>query len=141
MAVGKLPEGEPCGKFGGGRARNVSEYQRVGSADEIPPGGAKRFLLGTIYVAVFHTEDGYVAIDDACSHRGEPLSAGTLEGGVLTCRFHGARYELATGRCKGRPGKGDVGVHQVRVVGDELQVLLGEVLSHPPSDDDWFDYA
>ena len=32
-----------------------------------------------------------------CPHLGMPLSAGKVENGTITCRFHGAEFDLATG--------------------------------------------
>lgn len=119
----------------------MADFIQVAKVSDIPSGGAKRFPCGETYVAIFHTDDGFVAIDDACTHRGEPLSAGEVVDGILTCRYHGARFELDTGKCLGRPGRGDVGRHEVRISGDDVEVRLGEVRSRPPDDDDWFDYA
>ena len=37
------------------------------------------------------------AMEDACPHAGVPLSDGTLEGGVITCRAHGWPFDVRTG--------------------------------------------
>jgi nitrite reductase/ring-hydroxylating ferredoxin subunit len=119
----------------------VAEFVQVARVEEIPLGSGRRVRCKGHDVAVFHTPDGFLAFDDACSHRGESLAAGEIEDGVLTCKFHGARFDVASGGCLTRPGPGDVGVHEVRVVDEHVEVRLGEILSVPPTDDDWFDYA
>ncbi len=119
----------------------MADYVKVAKVSDVPPGSGRRVLCGETYVAVFNTGEGLVALDDPCTHRGEPLSSGEIVDGVLTCKFHGARFDVANGKCLARPGRGDVGRHEVRVAGSDIEVRLGEVLSHPPTDDDWFDYA
>lgn len=50
-------------------------------------------------VVLYRTEAGTVAaLDDRCLHRWAPLSKGFLEGDLLVCGYHGARY-AADGRC------------------------------------------
>ncbi len=49
-------------------------------------------LLGDDY-AVWRTADGaLVAAPDRCPHREAPLSIGTLDGGELTCAYHGWKF-------------------------------------------------
>ncbi len=44
------------------------------------------------------SHDGEIhAVDNRCPHMGFPLSAGTVEDGLLTCHWHHARFELACG--------------------------------------------
>ena len=43
------------------------------------------------------------AYPNACTHLGMPLHDGELRDGVLTCRYHGFRYRLATGECLTAP--------------------------------------
>ena len=38
------------------------------------------------------------AIDSACSHRGGPLEQGKMDGYEVSCPWHGALYDVRTGR-------------------------------------------
>src|SRR6516164_2716727 len=43
-------------------------------------------------------EDGQVfALDNRCPHMGFPLERGSIDDGILTCHWHHARFELASG--------------------------------------------
>ena len=43
-------------------------------------------------------EGGHVfALDNRCPHMGFPLDCGSIEDGILTCHWHHARFELASG--------------------------------------------
>lgn len=55
-------------------------------------------LLGRRYVVWRATDGSVVAAPDRCPHREAPLSAGTVDDGVLTCPYHGWSFG-AEGRC------------------------------------------
>jgi nitrite reductase (NADH) small subunit len=48
-------------------------------------------------LALFNVDGAYYAIDDACPHRGGPLSEGDLDGLVVSCPWHGWAWDVTTG--------------------------------------------
>jgi nitrite reductase/ring-hydroxylating ferredoxin subunit len=42
--------------------------------------------------------DKYCAIANKCPHVGLPLARGKFENGVITCPFHGSKFEICTGK-------------------------------------------
>jgi toluene monooxygenase system ferredoxin subunit len=66
-------------------------------ADELWIGEMKGVLVDGRRVLVLRLEDGVFAYEDRCAHLGVPLSEGTLEAGVLTCRAHHFQYDARTG--------------------------------------------
>jgi nitrite reductase/ring-hydroxylating ferredoxin subunit len=48
-------------------------------------------------LALFAEGDGVRAVDNRCPHMGFPLHRGTLHDGILTCHWHHARFDVATG--------------------------------------------
>ncbi|HEV3415342.1 MAG TPA: Rieske 2Fe-2S domain-containing protein [Pirellulales bacterium] len=48
-------------------------------------------------IAVFAHGDKVSAVDNRCPHLGFPLHRGTVEDGILTCHWHHARFDLASG--------------------------------------------
>ena len=38
------------------------------------------------------------AMDGACSHHGGPLEQGTMEDSIITCPWHGARFDVTTAK-------------------------------------------
>lgn len=48
-------------------------------------------------VVVFWHDDQPYAIEDRCPHLGFPLHRGTVEAGLVTCHWHHARFDLASG--------------------------------------------
>ena len=48
-------------------------------------------------ICLARTAAGVSAFDDACPHRGTPLSEGRLRGTVLTCAAHTWEFDVRTG--------------------------------------------
>jgi toluene monooxygenase system ferredoxin subunit len=49
------------------------------------------------HLLVVRGEGGVCVFRDRCPHQGYPLSEGTLEDGVLTCRVHRHSFDAASG--------------------------------------------
>lgn len=94
----------------------------VARVGEIEPGACRIVRLGDVPVAVFHVDGAYHAIEDVCTHDGGPLAEGVLEGCVIECPRHGARFDVRTGAVLSAPAFAPVPVYDVRVEGDAIQV-------------------
>src|SRR5262249_49406333 len=97
-------------------------FTKVATVEEIPPGLGKGVVVGGRKVAVFNSGGEFFALEDNCPHRGAPLSEGTCEGRELTCPWHGARFDLATGANLSPPAQTGVAAFKVQVVVDEVEV-------------------
>jgi nitrite reductase/ring-hydroxylating ferredoxin subunit/uncharacterized membrane protein len=62
-------------------------------------------------VAVARTEEGYVAFQDRCTHKGGPLSDGALMCGRVQCPWHGSQFDVKTGEVKCGPAAKDIAVY------------------------------
>lgn len=74
------------------------EYIKVASLNELPPGRMKRVEVAGRYVALVNVEGTVYALDNNCPHQGGPLAFGDLDGEVITCPWHGWRWNARTGR-------------------------------------------
>jgi len=97
-------------------------FVTVAKVGEIPQGGRKIVRLDDQPVAIFHLDDGYYAIDDVCTHDGGPVAEGPLEGQVIECPRHGARFDVKTGAVLRLPAVAPVATYRVRVENEEIQV-------------------
>ena len=69
--------------------------------------------------------DGDVyALQDRCSHQDFPLSDGELEGTKLECIYHGAKFDVASGRAVALPAIRPVKTYPVKVEGTDVLVEL-----------------
>lgn len=102
----------------------MSEFMTAAKASEIPPGASKLVQLGTKPVAIFNIGGNYFAIDDRCPHRGGPLSEGTLKDGIISCPWHGACFELSTGKALSGPTSHGLNLFRTKVEGDDILVEI-----------------
>lgn len=80
------------------RRRAAEQLISVGRADELPPGSMKEAIHLGRSIVVANIEGTYVAFQNSCLHYGVKLSDGTLNGDVVTCRWHQWRYCPLTGK-------------------------------------------
>jgi 3-phenylpropionate/trans-cinnamate dioxygenase ferredoxin subunit len=97
-------------------------FMTVAKVGEIPEGGVKVVRVDDDPVAVFHVGGQYYALADLCTHDGGELSDGTLDGYVIECERHGARFDIRTGAVLAMPATAAVPRHAVRVIGDQIQL-------------------
>ncbi|HEY3187996.1 MAG TPA: nitrite reductase small subunit NirD [Solirubrobacteraceae bacterium] len=88
--------------------------------DDVPLGEGRAVTVGERRVAVFHTRDGWYALDDACPHLGGPLADGLLADRSVTCPLHERRFDLRTGEALGQGCH--VAAHRVELVDGEVFV-------------------
>ena len=48
-------------------------------------------------ICVWYNEGNPVAVDNRCPHMGFPLSRGSIHDGIITCHWHHARFDAASG--------------------------------------------
>ena len=75
----------------------IDERVRAGSAADLERDGRLLTKVGAVPVVVVWHEGRAWAIEDRCPHLGFPLHQGTVEAGLLTCHWHHARFDLASG--------------------------------------------
>ena len=104
----------------------------IGSLDDIPREGARVVRTAAGCVAVFRTADDAVfAIDDACPHKGGPLSEGIVHGHSVTCPLHNWVISLETGKALGAD-VGETRSHRLKV--EAGRILLDAVALQPASE-------
>ena len=94
----------------------------VARVAEMPVGTVRAVEAGGCRLALCHTESGFYAVDDRCSHEEASLAEGTLQGALLECPRHGARFDVTTGRPMTLPAVVPVTRYPVRVDGDQVSV-------------------
>ncbi len=104
----------------------MSQFVTVAKVGSIPEGTGSALAVGDKLVALFNLGGGqYWAIDDCCPHMGASLAAGHLEGDIVTCPWHAWRFRVTDGTWCDNP-RIKTKAFEVRVVGDDIQVLVPE---------------
>jgi 3-phenylpropionate/trans-cinnamate dioxygenase ferredoxin subunit len=103
----------------------VGEFVKVATLDQLPPGSLLNAEMPDgLKICLAHTLDGeFYAITDRCTHRDFPMSNGSLHGGAtIECAWHGARFDLATGRAIRLPAIKAIETFEVKVDGNDILV-------------------
>lgn len=104
----------------------ADRFVRVASLDDVPPGTLLGVEADGHRICLVNTEGEIYALRDNCSHRDFPLSAGELDGDELECTWHGARFDVRTGRALCLPAVRPVKTYEVRVEEGEIYVGLDD---------------
>ncbi|MGW6793970.1 bifunctional 3-phenylpropionate/cinnamic acid dioxygenase ferredoxin subunit [Streptomyces chartreusis] len=75
-------------------------------------------------IALFNVDDEYFAIDDTCTHGESSLADGYVDGDVVECAWHFAKFCIRTGAVLGLPATCPVNAYAVKVEGDDVFVDL-----------------
>lgn len=76
-------------------------WHPIGPAEAIVEGQASVHAVNGWQVLLTRHDDAIVAVNDRCTHAAARLSTGRIRRGALMCPLHGARFDLADGRCIG----------------------------------------
>ena len=87
------------------------------------PGESKIVNANGTDIALFNVDGEFFAISNICLHRGGPLGEGFVEGDVVTCPWHGWRYNVKTGANAMIPSQ-KVASYQVKIEGNNILVAL-----------------
>ena len=94
----------------------------VGMVDDLKKVGCLVAKLGNQPVCVVWHEGRAYAVDDRCPHLGFPLHRGSVHDGLLTCHWHHARFDLASGSTLD-PFADDVRAYPVEIDGDRVVIV------------------
>ena len=107
--------------------RKKAPARRVHVAD-IAEGGMTTTKAGDREILLAKVAGAIYAIDNACGHSGYPLDQGSLEGYVVTCRWHDAQFDLRSGAMLA-PGRALKPIARFRVTcAADGSIEIGEAL-------------
>jgi nitrite reductase/ring-hydroxylating ferredoxin subunit len=92
-------------------AARLTKWVNAGPLRDFPDGTPRELRLLSRRVTVVREGDQVYAMNALCSHArlplaglpGSPIKAYPLRDGCITCPFHGARFEVATGKVVRQP--------------------------------------
>lgn len=98
-------------------------FHQAAKADTIAEGSALGLVVNGWPVLLARTEGKLLATIDRCTHAASELSTGRIRRGAVMCPLHGARFELATGRCVGGAYKALI-TFETRIEGEWVEVSV-----------------
>ncbi|MFN2566464.1 MAG: DUF2231 domain-containing protein [Gemmatimonadaceae bacterium] len=101
------------------------EPAMVAQSDELRVNQMKLLRVGDRRIVLARTEDGYVAFDDRCTHRGGSLADGALICGTVQCPWHGSQFDTRTGAVRAGPAEERIATYGVEQRGAEVWLSPG----------------
>jgi nitrite reductase/ring-hydroxylating ferredoxin subunit len=108
-----------------------SGYRKVALKSEIPVGKMRMVKLGDKEVLIVNVKGNCYAINNRCTHAGGDLSQGTLEGNVVECPKHHAKFDVTTGKVVSPPKMAffhpkiqDEPSYQVKIENEDVLIKL-----------------
>lgn len=97
-------------------------WRPVAPVAAIPAGDYAQVDVDGVLVAVFNVGGEFYAIDDICTHDGGGLAGGAVEGDVVICPRHGARFCLRTGAALTPPAYEPVRTYPTRIAAGIVEI-------------------
>jgi 3-phenylpropionate/trans-cinnamate dioxygenase ferredoxin subunit len=102
----------------------ASEWVKVAELNRCPPGNLLGVVVGKTQIVLANVDGDVYALEDRCSHQDFPLSDGELEDNQLECIYHGAAFDVCTGRATQLPAIRPVTSFAVEVRDQEIFVQI-----------------
>jgi len=76
----------------------MGEFVEAEKTSEFKDGAKKKLSVQGHEILLAKVGDRYYAVSNRCPHLGGDLSAGKLEGTIVTCPRHGSQFDLRDGK-------------------------------------------
>lgn len=96
--------------------------QRVCVVGALSDSEVRSFKVGDLELVLCLLDGQACALSGECTHEDLPLDGGAVQGGVLTCPWHGAKYDVRTGGVRALPAVRTLRAYPTRI--DEAGVVF-----------------
>ncbi|MCH9656198.1 MAG: non-heme iron oxygenase ferredoxin subunit [Planctomycetes bacterium] len=98
----------------------IPDFEEIASVDEFDLADRIEVFLEDTPILLIQVNDQYFAIEDVCTHDGQPLTDGSIEEGEIVCPRHGARFDISTGKALCLPATKAIQTFEVEVRGRKI---------------------
>jgi nitrite reductase/ring-hydroxylating ferredoxin subunit len=97
-------------------------WRRVASRSQLVANEPLAVQIDDRMIGLYLVDDTVYAIGNLCTHEFALLTEGFVEGDVIECPLHQARFSIKTGRVLQDPADTDLPTYPVRLEGDDVLV-------------------
>ena len=98
------------------------EFVKVADTKDIQAGQMKAIDLAGEQVCIVNVDGNYYAIGNICTHEGGPLNEGMLDGYEVECPWHGAHFDIRTGKVLAPPAQKPVPSYDIRIEANNILI-------------------
>ena len=102
----------------------MSELVKVAQLNQLGRSQRKLVTAKGREIALFNLEGSFYAIDNRCPHSTGPLVEGRLFGTMITCPWHGSRFDISDGQCHSGPATTNIAIYPVHVEGEAIFIEI-----------------
>jgi len=102
----------------------MTDFVKVAGLDDLDEGELIAVEIDGEPVCLTKIDGTVYAFTGTCTHIGGPLNEGELDDDVVTCPWHGAQFNVRTGKVLRGPARQDIQTYAVRIEGDSILVSL-----------------
>jgi len=99
-------------------------WVRAAARSDLAEGEVIGVEVGGRSIALYDADGNLFATDNICTHAYACLSDGWLDGEVIECPLHAARFDIRSGKVLDPPATEDLKTYPVRIVDGEIEVRL-----------------
>jgi len=100
------------------------DFVEVAKVKDMKPGDVKVvFAKGKGY-ALYNVHGKFYATEEHCTHEEGPLGEGYLDGKVITCPWHGAMFDVTSGKVLEGPATRDIKTYETKIDGDKVLIKV-----------------
>lgn len=100
------------------------EKMKVATSDELKVNQMKLLHVGKMRIVIGRTENGYVAFEDRCTHKGGSLAGGAMICSTVQCPWHGSQFHVVTGQVKSGPANENIKTYPLSESNGNVYVKL-----------------
>jgi len=101
----------------------MTDFIKVANVNDLEEGGLCPVDADGEPVCLTRVNGTVYAFTDNCTHISGPLNEGELEDHIITCPWHGAQFDIRTGKVMRGPARQDILTYPVKVE-DDGSVLI-----------------
>ena len=102
----------------------MGKYVKLGETQQIPENTMQVFSIEGHEILVVNVEGKFYAVSNRCPHLNYPLYMGSLNGKIITCGFHYAKFDVTTGEVLSPPAHEPLKTFKVKTEGSAVLVEL-----------------
>ena len=100
------------------------EFVKVADVNDLDEGELLAVEVDGEPICLAKVNNTIFAFTDNCTHISGPLNEGELDGEVLTCPWHGAQFNVCTGKALRGPAYQDIQTYHVHVEGSSILLSI-----------------
>jgi nitrite reductase/ring-hydroxylating ferredoxin subunit len=95
---------------------------RLCKVTDVPIGELRQFNVKEKEIMIINRDNKFYCLDARCTHAGAPLAEGELNGDILTCPWHGSRFNITNGSVVRGPAREPLRVYATATEEDDIYV-------------------